>query len=328
MFDREMQSMIPVLKAEFNKLPAVREVGTATTSPGSGIGKNLINVENNEGAMVERGIDLYGIDYDYIPALGLEIVEGRNFSREFPSDTSKSVLVTESMANRMIWDQAIGKKFQFGIGEEAPFLEVIGVVKDYHHRSLYDLIEPVLFYLSESNRFLHVKLESGDLSRTLTQLEEVWKKVFPNRPFEYNYLDQEFDEQYSNDRRQGKIFSIFTVLTIFIASLGLIGLASYTAEQRTQEIGIRKVIGASAVDVVIMISRDFLVLIIIAIFIAYPLAYLFIKNWLQNFAYQTEIKYLTFLLAALFALAITFITISYHTFRVANINPARSLREE
>ena len=328
MDNQEMRSKIPVLKEELRKLPSVIDVGTANTSPGNGIGKNLINVENDEGAMVERGIDLYGIDYDYLPALGFHMVEGRNFSRDFPSDTTKSVIVTEAMAKRMNWDHAIGKKFKFGMQDDSPFMEVIGVVKDYHHRSLYDVIEPILFYLSENNGFVHVKMKGNDPAGNLAKVEAVWSSVFPNRPFEYNFLDQVFDEQYQNDQRRGKIFSIFSVLTIIIASLGLLGLAAYTTEQRTKEIGIRKVVGAGMPQIVFMISRDFLILILIAIILSFPLAYFFIRDWLQQFAYRTEIHYITFLLAALLALGITLITIAYHTFRAANANPAQSLREE
>ena len=323
-----MRSNYKVLRDELKKSNSVIEVGSATTSPGYGIGKNLINVEDDKGEMVERGIDLYGIDYDYLPALGFEIVEGRNFSREIPSDTTQAVIVTQSMALRMNWDQAIGKKFQFGTDEEDPFMEVVGVVKDYHHQSLYDVIEPVLFYLREENQIAHIKLNGNDISGSLQEVEAAWKRVFPNRPLEYTFLDQEFEEQYQNDQRRGQIFSIFSIITIIIACLGLLGLASFTTSQRTKEIGIRKVLGASVGNIVVMISKDFLILIVISIIISIPAAYYFMNQWLQNFAYQVEINYLTFLMAAMLALVITFITIGFHTFRAAVANPVNALREE
>lgn len=328
MFTQEMREKYEVLRNELKKSNYIKDVGSATTSPGTEMGKNLINVENDAGEMVERGIDLYGIDYDYIPTLNFEILEGRNFSRDVTSDTSQAVIVTESMSKRMNWDQAIGKKFQFGTDEEDPFVEVVGVIKDYHHNSLYDVIEPVMFYLRTDNRIVHIKLAGEDISGALEEVETAWKNVFPNRPLDYNFLDEEFEEQYSNDQRRGEIFSIFSILTIVIACLGLLGLASFTTEQRTKEIGIRKVVGASIGTIVFMISKDFLILIAISIAIAIPVAYLFMNKWLQNFSYQTEINYITFISAALLAIFITLATISFHTIKAAVSNPVKALREE
>ena len=328
MFTQEMREKYEVLRNELKKSNHIKDVGSATTSPGTEMGKNLINVENDAGEMVERGIDLYGIDYDYIPTLNFEILEGRNFSRDVTSDTSQAVIVTESMSKRMNWDQAIGKKFQFGTDEEDPFVEVVGVIKDYHHNSLYDVIEPVMFYLRTDNRIVHIKLAGEDISGALEEVETAWKNVFPNRPLDYNFLDEEFEEQYSNDQRRGEIFSIFSVLTIVIACLGLLGLASFTTEQRTKEIGIRKVVGANIGSIVFMISKDFLILIAISIVIAFPVAYLFMNKWLQNFSYQTEINYITFISAALVAIFITLATISFHTIKAAVSNPVKALREE
>jgi putative ABC transport system permease protein len=292
------------------------------------MGKLLINVENDKGEMVERGIDLYSIDYDYISALGLELVEGRNFSREITSDTSQAVLVTESMAARMNWDNAIGKKFQYGTSEEDPFVEVVGVIKDYHHQSLYTMIEPILFVLRTGNSIAHIKIRGDDLPAALQEIELAWEIVFPNRPLEYDFLDEEFEEQYANDKRRSEIFSIFSILTIIIACLGLLGLVSFTTEQRTKEIGIRKVVGASVKSIVIMISKDFLILVLISVLIAIPLAYYFMDKWLENFAYQTNINYVTFIFAAILALIITITTISFHTVKAAISNPAIALREE
>lgn len=328
LFTDEMRNRYEVLRNEMKKQPGIIEIGSSTTSPGFGIGKSLTNVENENGEMVERGIDLYGIDYDYIPTLNFEILEGRNFSRDITSDTSQAVLVTNSMAKRMNWDNAIGKKFQFGTNEEDPFVEVVGVIKDYHHRSLYDVIEPVLFYLRSNNPIVHIKLNGDDLSETLKNVELAWKNVFPNRPLVYNFLDEDFEEQYNNDKRRGEVFSIFSVLTIVIACLGLLGLASFTTEQRTKEIGIRKVNGAGAWDIITMITKDFLVLVVIAIISSVPVAFLFTAKWLQNFAYRTDISYLTFIYASLIALVITLITISYHTLKASMANPVKSLREE
>lgn len=328
LFNDEMRSKYEVLRNELKKSRFIVEVGSATSSPGYGMPKNLINVENDAGEMVERGIDMYGIDYDYLPALGFEIIEGRNFSREITSDTSQAVIVTESMADRMNWDRSIGRKFQFGANEEDPFLEVVGVIKDYHHRSLYDVIEPVLFYLNTDNQIVHIKLHNQQLSEGLGDLEKAWKNVFPNRPLDYNFLDQEFEEQYRNDERRGQIFTLFSIITIIIAGLGLLGLASFTTEQRTKEIGIRKVVGANVHEIIFLVSKDFLKLIMISIVLAVPVAYFFMAKWLENFAYQTKISYISFIMASLAAIIIALITISFHTTAAALSNPVDALKEE
>ena len=328
LFTQEMRNKYEVLRNELRNTDGIIEVGSATTSPGYGIGKNLINVENDIGEMVERAIDMYGIDYDYLPALGFHILEGRNFSREIMSDTSQAVIVTESMAKRMNWDHSLGKRFQFGTNEDAPFLEVVGVVKDYHHRSLYEVIEPVLFYLRSGNPIVHIKINGKDVAGALKDIESAWKNVFPNRPLVYTFLDEEFEEQYSNDQRRGEIFSLFSILTIIIACMGLLGLASFTTEQRTKEIGIRKVNGASAFNILSMISKDFLLLIMISIILAVPAAWYFMDHWLQNFAYNAGMDYITYISAAALAIIITLITISFHTLKASFSNPANALREE
>ena len=325
----EMRQKYPVLRSKLLESPEVKNVGTATTSPGYGVGKNLINVEDQNGEMVERGIDQYGIDYDYLSTLGFTIVEGRDFSREVTSDTSKAVIVTEAMTARMGWDSPIGKKFDFDLGnEESEPLMVVGVVKDYHHASLYDIIEPILFYLRENNRVLHVKVDGRDIKNSLVKVEQVWKDVHPDHPFDYTFLDQEFAEQYQNDEKRGQIFTIFAALTMAIACLGLLGLASYTAEQRTKEISIRKVVGASTQSLVYLVSREFIILVLISIIVGLPIAYLFMQQWLQNFAYAMDINWISFVLASIIALLITFSTVSYHTIRAALANPVDALKEE
>ena len=324
----EMRENCNALRAKLLEVPEVFHVATASTSPGYGIGKNLMNVEDQNGEMVERGIDMYAIDYDYLETLGFQIVEGRDFSREIPSDTSYAVIVTEAMARRMNWDSAIGKKFSV-LGQDTPEPAlVVGVVKDYHHASLYEIIEPVLFYLNENNRVLHIKIDGNDIQQSLSKVESVWNEVQIDQPFEYSFLDQEFHEQYQNDERRGQIFTLFAGLTMAIACLGLLGLASYTAEQRTKEISIRKVVGANTQTLVYLISREFILLVIISIVIGMPIAYFFMEQWLQNFAFAMEIRWISFVLVSVLALLITFGTVSFHTLRAARANPVDALKEE
>ncbi len=329
LYTDDMQKKYAVLRNEFMKIPSVKDMGTANTSPGNGIGKNLMYVENDSGRMVDRGIDNYAVDYDYIPTMGMKIVEGRNFSRDYPSDTSSAVLVTEAMARRMNWKDAIGKKFRLGASPDAPLVKVVGVVKDYHQASLYDVIDPILFMLQQNNYLVHVRIDSTDVKGTLKKMEVAWKNVFPDRPFEYKFLDESFDKQYQNDDRKGKVFSLFVFLTIVIACLGLLGLISYATEQRTREIGIRKVIGASVNNIILMISKEFILLVIIAIIISSPVSWYAMHKWLNGtFQYHINIRYSVFILSSLAAIIITFITIGYHTLRAAYTNPAVSLRVE
>ena len=326
----EMRQKYNVLRSKLLELPNIINVSTASTSPGYGVGKNLINVEDQNGEMVERGIDMYGIDYDYLSTLGFHIVEGRDFSRDYPSDTTAAVIVTEAMAKRMGWDTALEKKFAFmgGDGEAPEPMHVVGVVKDYHHASLYDIIEPIMFVLRENNRVLHIKIDGSDVKDALTKVESVWNSIHADQPFEYTFLDEEFHEQYQNDEQRGEIFTIFAGLTMAIACLGLLGLASYTAEQRTKEISIRKVVGANIQSLVYLISREFILLVIVSIVIGLPIAYFFMVNWLQTFAFAMDINWISFALVSVIAIIITFSTVSFHTIRAALSNPVDALKEE
>jgi putative ABC transport system permease protein len=326
----DMRQNYNVLRNKLLQLPEVVNVATAGTSPGYGVGKNLINVEDQNGEMVERGIDMYGIDYDYLSTLGFHLIDGRDFSKDIPSDSSTSVIVTEAMLKRMGWDNAIGKRFSFinQDGQQGEILKVIGVVKDYHHASLYDIIEPILFLPRVNNRVLHIKIDGRDIKGALKKVESIWNEVQTDHPFEYTFLDQEFQEQYLNDERRGQIFTLFAGLTMAIACLGLLGLASYTTEQRTKEISIRKVLGANVQSLVYLVSREFIILVFISIVIGLPIAHFFMNKWLQNFAFAMDISWMSFLIVSIIALVITFTTVSFHTVKAALANPVDALKEE
>jgi len=327
---QEIQENYNALRAKLMELPEVINVATASTSPGYGVGKNLINVEDQNGGMVERGIDMYAVDYDYISTLGFHLVEGRDFSRDFPSDTSAAVIVTEGMADRMGWESALGKKFSFmgGDGQEPEPMLVVGVLQDYHHASLYNIIEPILLLPRENLRVMHIKIDGQNTNHALANIEKIWNEVQTDQPFEYTFLDQEFQEQYHNDETRGQIFTVFAALTMTLACLGLLGLASYTAEQRTKEISIRKVVGANIQSLIYLVSREFIMLIFISILIGLPIAYYFMEKWLQNFAFAMDINWVSFVLVSVMALIITFGTVSYHTIRAALTNPVDALKEE
>lgn len=328
---RETIGNAAVFMERLKQVPEIEGVGRANSSPGQGIGKLLMKVEDNNGTLVDRGVDLFGADYDFVPTMGMEIVQGRNFSRDVQSDTTFAVLVNEAMVKRMAWDEPIGKRFEFGGGPDGPReRKVIGVIKDYHQNSLYDEIEPLMIIRGDRLRFVFAKTKGGDVRQSLASMEKVWKEVFPNNPFEYIFLDQDFNLQYKTDEKRSTIFTVFSSLTILIACLGLLGLAAFSTEQRTKEIGIRKVIGASMAGLVTLVSKEFFLLVGIGLVLAFPFARYFTDTWLQNFAYRIELKqqWPTFLVSALLAFVVTMVTVGYHVIRTALSNPVNSLRNE
>lgn len=332
--ERELRQNAEVLIEKLKQVKEVASVGRANSSPGQGIGKLLMKVEDNDGKLSDRGVDLFNADYDFVKTLGMEIVQGRDFSRDIISDTTYAVLVNESMVKRMAWTDPIGKKFGFDIDNVGiPQMEkrVVGVVKDYHQNSLYDAIEPLMIILdTKGSNYVFVRTEEGDVRQSLAAVEKAWKELFPNYAFEYNFLDQDFNSQYKADEKRSQIFTAFSGLTIVIACLGLLGLAAFTTEQRTKEIGVRKVVGASIQSLVVLVSKEFFLLVGIGLVLGLPVSWYFTESWLQNFAYRIDLsgQWLTFVTAGLLAFGITLVTVGYHVIRAASANPVRSLRDE
>jgi putative ABC transport system permease protein len=206
----------------------------------------------------------------------------------------------------------------------------VGVVKDYNQNSLYDVIEPLIILLGKNHHYVFVRLAPGDVKAAMLAVEKVWKSVLPGNPMEYTFLDQDLDSQYKADQKRSQIFTAFSGLTIMIACLGLLGLAAFSTEQRTQEIGIRKVIGATVGGLVLLVSREFFLWVGIGMALAIPCAWYFTDRWLQNFAYRIDLtaEWFTFFLSALLAFGITLVTVGYHVVRAAVANPVNSLRDE
>lgn len=330
---RELQQRGRALAEEIKKNSDVEMVGMADSSPGEGIGKLLLKVEDNEGKLTDKGVDLFSADYDFVKTLGMKIVQGRNFSRDVISDTTFAVLVNEAMVKRMAWSNPIGKKIIFeGGGPNNTDIEkhVVGVVKDYNQNSLYDVIEPLMIVLDDEQNYIFVRTTEGDVRNSIARLEKSWKEINQDHPFEYVFLDQDFDSQYHADEKRSQLFTVFSGLTIVIACLGLLGLASFTTQQRTKEIGIRKVIGSSVQGLVWLVSLEFFLLVGFSIALAFPAAWYFTDNWLKNFAFRIQLsdEWITFLLSALIAFAITSITVGYHVIRAALANPIHALRNE
>jgi putative ABC transport system permease protein len=322
-----------VLVERLKQIPIVTSVGMADASPGQGISKNLIKVEDEEGKLTDRGVDLFGADYDFVKTLEMTIVDGRDFSRDISSDTTYAVLVNEAMVKRMAWKNPLGKRFVFddgGSNKNPTTTQVIGIVKDYHQNSLYDPIEPLLIYLNRNTNYVFVRTAEGDVKQSVADIEKAWKEVLPNNAFEFEFLDQDFNSQYKADEKRSLIFTLFSGLTIVIACLGLLGLSAFTTEQRTKEIGVRKVIGASVNSLIFLMSKEFFFLVGIGTIISFPFAWYLTHAWLQNFAYRIELigEWPTFVISAMLAFIITLSTVSFHVVRAASANPVKALRDE
>jgi len=274
----------------------------------------------------QKDIMLYpvGVDYDYLITFDIEMAEGRFFSKEFSTDANQAIVITETAAKVMGMESPLGKK----ISHEQLQGTIIGVIKDFHQSSLHNQIEPLIFHIPEEFHLICAKLNSKNISETLAFIEKTWKKFVPNYPFTYEFLDKTIDYQYKAEQKISTIFKYFTVLAIFIACLGLFGLASFMSEQRTREIGIRKVLGSSISGVVFLLNREFTKWVLIANFIAWPIAYFIMINWLQNFAYRINLGVWTFVLSAAIALMVALLTVSYQSIRAALANPVESLRNE
>ncbi|MFY0628432.1 MAG: ABC transporter permease [Reichenbachiella sp.] len=315
-----------VLKNDILQSPNISSACTSTSRPGDGFSKNLMEVEMEEGNMDQKGINLYEVDYDYFPTLNIDFVEGRNFSNEYPSDTASAIIINQAMIKRFNWTDPIGKKFNF-LEDSVNIYRVIGVVKDFHQRSLYNQIEPMAFFPNLNNGRVLVKIDRN-VKESIASIKSSWAETFPNVPFEHSFLDAQFKDQYETDERRGNLFLGFSLMTILISCMGLLGLASFTTEQRTKEISIRKVLGASTSGLLGMLIRDFLILVFIAAIPAFVASWFFGKSWLENFEYSVEINYLIFALVLAITLIITVLSTGYFALIAATSNPANKLKYE
>ncbi|MFN7116367.1 MAG: ABC transporter permease [Saprospiraceae bacterium] len=273
---------------------------------------------------------VWRVDEDYVETMGMEIKAGRDFSKEFGTD-STAVVMNEAAARLFNFDNPIGKQVYYLTDVTANSMvayNVIGVVKDFHFESLRQNITPVVFLLGNSLGAISFRLKSDNPAALVKRIEEKWRSFAAGQPFNYQFMDEAFDQMYRAEQRVGNIFISFAILAIFIACLGLFGLAAFTAEQRTKEIGIRKVLGASVGNIVAMLSKDFVRLVIIAAIIAFPLAWWGMTKWLEDYAYRTKIEWWMFAVAGISALTIALLTVSFQAVRAALTNPVESLKSE
>jgi len=323
--DNEPVTKMKLLKERLMDSPLIENSTLTSNQLGQGSSKVIFSVETDEG-MQQRGVNFAVVDDDFVETLGVEVLEGRDFSIDYIGDTITGVLVNQTMADRFNWEEPIGKKVQLGDGTQV-MGSVIGLIKDYHQTGMYNEVESLMLLFRLNNAIMYIKLGQNEAA-ALEATRQAWEEVFPGKDFEYTYLADNFSEQFGNDRNRSTIFLLFTLLTIVIACLGLFGLASYTVEKRTGEIGVRKVFGASENKVLGMISFEFLILMIISFVFSVPIVIYLMSDWLQNYVYRINIGPVVFILTIAFTLIPTAITIAYQAIKAARTNPAEALREQ
>lgn len=342
-FKKDQQLILPLqnqqadnnyipLKNELAKIPAVRSVTGGSSYPGMSSINDLLFY--GEGKTVRDVVDisLIAVEDDFIKTLGLALLRGREFTKASTAD-SNSVVLNETALKQLGYDPstAIGRKIYFDLQGNHGTMEIVGVIKDFNFESLYSPIKPLALttrFGTSRHSFLVANLNSEKYASSLSEIEAAWKRINPSLPFTYSFLDKDFQANYEKDQRTSRVVGYFTVVTILIASLGLFGLSVFSAEQRTREIGIRKVLGASVSNIALLLSRDFLGLVCIAILIASPLAWYAMHMWLQNFAYQVPVSWWLFALSGLIAVGIACLTVSFQAIRSALTNPTKALRSE
>jgi putative ABC transport system permease protein len=328
----ELNNQARVFKQEVKQLPGVTNATMTGFLPTSGDRSTAIYFKD---ATLDQKKSIFPqnweVDADWIPTLDIKMASGRNFSKEMLTDSS-AVVINEAAAKFLGYKDAVNKSLYKSLGgkrgSNIKEYHIIGVVKDFHFNSLHEKIEPVIIRLADNRGALSIRVNTANLPSLMAQIKGKWATFSPGVQINYSFMDQDFDASYRAEQRIGTIFIVFTSLAIIIACLGLFGLAAYAAEQRTKEIGIRKVLGANVTVIVSMLSKDFIKLVIIAILIASPLAWYLMHLWLQDFAYRVSIQWWVLAGAACTALLIAFITISFQSIKAALANPVNSLRSE
>ncbi len=322
----KVQERIPAMKAALNEHSGVTIVSTSYGVPGVNVGGQVFMVER-DGELKQQDMSAVWVGDDFLETMDIELIAGRTWFEDSENDRL-SVIVNETAVREFGWDDdPLSKRVRYFHGEEDG--NVIGVVKDFNYRSLHNEIEP-LFIVKANNpggSFL-IRIAGNNISGTLEHIESTWREFNPNEPYEYHFLDQEFDKQYRQDEIQKSLISVLSYISIFISLLGLIGLSAFTAGQKVKEIGVRKTLGASVGDIVVLFSKDYLKLIVIALIIAIPVANYVVTEWLDGFAYQLPILWWHYIIPGSLVLLLGLMSVSWQSFRAAKMDPVRALRTE
>jgi putative ABC transport system permease protein len=331
----EVRIGLESFKQELLKLSGVESAGASSMVPGE---MYLFNISTYpEGYSRDHAVrmDNFLVDYGFLDTFEIEVVKGRGFSKTITTDFAEAVLINETAEKKLGWNDPLGKTIEFPSDEGLVRKTIIGVFKDIHQRSLYSVVEPtVIEYIGTQGaienraRRLTLRLNTENIPRTMTRIEQKWKEVYPNHPYYCFFLDEFFNSQHRAEGKLGSIFRTFSILAVIISCLGLFGLASFTAELRTKEIGIRKVLGSTAMSIVILLCRKFIFLVTLSNIIAWPIAFFGMKKWLQNFPYSVNLRIDVFAITAMLTFAIAILTVGYQSLKAALANPVDSLRYE
>ncbi len=329
--DDDLRERSQTLRDELLKIPGVLKVAATSSVPTMSQSDNVYHVPSRSSGETDVWMQTMYIGYDFLATLDIPIAEGRNFSPEMPTDSS-AFLLNETAVKMLGWrDDPIGKEIDTYANAETMQFEkgyVIGVVKDFNFKSLQNEIEPLIFRLTDYDLFLVLRLRPENIPETLSAVKTSWRSLAPTVPFDYTFLDQSYDQHYRSEMRLGSLFRAFTILAIFIAALGLFALAAFAAQQRTKEIGVRKVMGATSGNIVNLLVVEFVKLVAIANLVAWPIAGWLMHNWLENFPYRIHLGVWIFVATGVISLFVALATVSLQAFRAASTDPARALRYE
>lgn len=323
MNDQHSHRKVEELKSRFKQIPGVKDISTSSSVPGNFLPDWLMKMEGRE-----ENVDTYVLfsDEDFKKTMDIEIIEGRFIDDNIGTDSMHNFVVNQEFVRRYNIENPIGRKIRFSWQEEMG--QIVGVMKDFHFRGLFREIDPLVMSARHWREFVSIKLSTENLPSTVNSIQELWTEVEPNYPMRYSFLDDDFEAQYSEQKRFGEAILYSTLMTVFIALLGLFGLTAFTVERRAKEIGIRKVLGSSVSGIVGLLAKDYVRLLGIAFMISIPVGYLLSSRWLEDFAYRTNIVWWVFLGAGLTILAIGFLTVCLQSIKAALVNPIKSLRSD
>lgn len=343
--DTTILKNIDGFREELLKDPSIKAVAQSNGVLNGNLSINVMRVEGDSGQMVDRAVNNFQIDYDYLPATGITIQEGRNYDRSMSTDLTAAFIVNETAARRFGWvdsagiknnnySSALGKKFHYGIRLDGPPVRsgvIVGIMKDFFYNSMENEIEPIVLALSDNKRsmpIINIRIEGKDMQKTIAYIDAKRKEFGDKYPFDYQLMSESLNEMYRSEQRMSQVLLVFTILTIFIAALGLLGLTSFLTLQRTKEMGIRKVLGASPSGILYLFVSDFFRWVLLANLIAWPVAWYGMDKWLQNFRYRTDLSWWIFISALVASLLVALITISFQVYKASRANPVEAIKYE